>query len=854
MKMKNLCLCKSILIYCFLLNLVSLTLFFASYSHALNTITQGQVLRDGDTLISNGGSFEFGFFSLPNSSLRYVGIWYTNISVDSIVWVANRISPISSQNGSITLENDGNLTVSDESGSIIWSSNTTVISNNYTALLHDDGNLEIRGSNVLPVSFTCWESFNHPTDTYLPGMRVPVNPNSGEDQKIFTSWKSINDLSIGNYSMGVDPRTAPQFVVWEGMNRHWRSGYWNGLIFTGVSTMSAFYNYGFKLSNADSSGTMYFTYSPQNRANKFKFRVTWDGYEKSLIFADGGEEWGLIQEEPATDCDVFNKCGANGYCDTTVNPICGCFKGFLPKYPDQWRNGNWSGGCVREIPVQCDNNNNSLMGEDDFLEVDHVKLPDFADLLGVEEEECEKQCLQNCSCMAYTYVTGIGCMTWSGELTDIQQFTEAAGNTLNIRVASSVLEGNKGKLSGPKIAAIVISAVVLLGIILLCLWKLGGKVTGSLSKRGNDAMRMELRKGQGYSTDVSGSQEMIGEGDLENAKDVPLFNYNLVASATNFFSMENKLGQGGFGPVYKGTLPGGQEIAVKKLSRKSGQGMEEFKNEIMLIATLQHRNLVRILGFCVHGEEKMLLYEYMPNKSLDGFIFDPIRKEQLDWKKRFTIIEGIARGLLYLHRDARCTIIHRDLKASNILLDKKMNPKISDFGMARIFGGDQDQDSTNRVVGTYGYMSPEYAMEGFFSERSDVFSFGVLLLEVITGQRTTRFRLSQHMNLVEYAWKLWSEGRAMELVDPSIGSSYPTNEVTRCLHIALLCVQDSAVYRPTMSQVVLWLETDSLALSNPKEPTLAYSSARAFVDIDFQNNGQGVESSNNVTVTMLVGR
>ncbi|KAL2924196.1 hypothetical protein RDABS01_034028, partial [Bienertia sinuspersici] len=635
--MSNLCLCKIIPSCCFFIKFVSLTLFFVLYCHATNnTLTPDEVLKDGQTLISDGGSFKFGFFSPSNSSLRYVGIWYSNISVDSVVWVANRNAPISNKNGSVRLGINGNLLVYDENETVIWSSNTLINSNNYTAVLHDSGNLEIRGINNVPVpSFTCWQSFDHPTDTYLPGMRVAVKPNSGENH-IFTSWKTVNDPSKGNFSMGVDPKAAPQFVIWEGSNRRWRSGYWNGLSFSGVPNMASFYYYGFKLSNVDSNGNMYFTYSPLNRSNKFKFRVTWDGYEKSYTKGNDSKEWSILQYEPGNDCDVFNTCGANGYCkNANKDLVCNCFKGFEPKFPDKWGNGSYSGGCVRMNQLECQIRNNTVADKDKFLEVDNVKLPDFADLSNAAEKDCQKECLQNCSCMAYAYVSGIGCMSWSDELIDVEQFTEG-GNKLHIRVPSSVLASNKGKLSTPKIAAVVVSGVIIFCLVLLCLWNFREKVKVPSTKIGNDPLAVRLRQGNGYSTDLSGSQEI-------------------------------------------GTLPGGQEIAVKKLSRKSTQGMEEFMNEIMLIAKLQHRNLVRILGCCIHGEEKMLLYEYMPNKSLDSFIFDPIAKQQLDWKKRFTIIEGIARGLLYLHRDARCTIIHRDLKASNILLDQEMNPKISDF-------------------------------------------------------------------------------------------------------------------------------------------------------------------------------
>ncbi|KAL3576108.1 hypothetical protein D5086_021391, partial [Populus alba] len=198
------------------------------------------------------------------------------------------------------------------------------------------------------------------------------------------------------------------------------------------------------------------------------------------------------------------------------------------------------------------------------------------------------------------------------------------------------------------------------------------------------------------------SDENMIPDNLNHVKlqELPLFSLQTLIDATDNFNTANKLGQGGFGPVYKGKLSDGQEIAVKRLSRSSGQGFDEFMNEVVVISKLQHRNLVRILGCCVEGEEKMLLYEYMPNKSLDAFLFDSLRKQLLDWKNRFKIVEGICRGLLYLHRDSRLRIIHRDLKASNILLDQELNPKISDFGMARIFGNHEDQANTRRVVGT----------------------------------------------------------------------------------------------------------------------------------------------------------
>lgn len=309
------------------------------------------------------------------------------------------------------------------------------------------------------------------------------------------------------------------------------------------------------------------------------------------------------------------------------------------------------------------------------------------------------------------------------------------------------------------------------------------------------------------------------ENDTTTSPESLQFDLNTILAATNNFSDENKIGAGGFGDVYKGLLSDGQQIAVKRLSGSSGQGVEEFKNEVALVAKLQHRNLVKLLGFCLEGEENILIYEYVPNKSLDYFLFDPEKQGQLDWSRRYKIIQGIARGILYLHEDSRLRIIHRDLKASNVLLDGNMNPKISDFGMARIFGVDQTQGNTNRIVGTYGYMSPEYAMHGQFSVKSDVFSFGVLVLEIISGKTNSYFfQADRPEDLLSHAWKHWRNGTPLELMDPTLSDSYSRNEVIRCIHIGLLCVQEDVADRPTMASVILTLSSHSFTLALPQQP------------------------------------
>ncbi|KAG6642520.1 hypothetical protein CIPAW_09G146200 [Carya illinoinensis] len=301
------------------------------------------------------------------------------------------------------------------------------------------------------------------------------------------------------------------------------------------------------------------------------------------------------------------------------------------------------------------------------------------------------------------------------------------------------------------------------------------------------------------------------------------FDIRTIKVATDNFSAANKLGQGGF------ALPNGQEIAVKRLSKAPQQGDLEFKNEVKLLATLQHRNLVRLLRFCLEGKERLLIYEFVLNASLEKFIFDPNKSALLNWEMHQKIIEGITRGLLYLHED------------SNILLDADMNLKISDVGTARLFVPDQTQGKTSRIVGTYGYMPSEYVIREQFSVKSDVFSFGVLVLEIVSG-KTNNYSLqgeNEVGGLLSYAWKNWREETTSNLVDATL-KDRSTTQIMRCIHIGLLCVQQNVTDRPTMATVVLMFNSHFITLPVPTRPGFLIHSTRSDVSSQSENMRVGI--------------
>ncbi|CAN1859404.1 G-type lectin S-receptor-like serine/threonine-protein kinase RKS1 [Linum perenne] len=711
-----------------------------------DTISATNSIRDGSLVISKGGKFALGFFSPGSSHYRYLGIWYYEIPDMAVVWVANRDSPISGTSG--ILRNRGycdlDLYSNDSSEDPVWSSGNVGLIKGCEAQLLDSGNLVVmNGRNIV------WQSFDYPTDTLLPGMKVGMNRRTGSFRSVPWPWHTTLGFLKDHFVNGD-----------EGIY------YSNSIVNSSVHVKLI----------VDPSGL-------------FEL-ATWDGDDRL---------WKVVYSSPKQKCDYYGTCGPYAKCYTSiVFPYeCDCLPGYEPRYRRKWDLRDRSGGCVRKRSKSgfCG------IGEG-FVRVDKVKIPDTSTAVwmdvGKNKMKCEEECRKNCSCSAYATLDadgeGTSCWTWQGELLDTVQLSVDAYD-LFVRVDSlelaDYLRDSNGFIELRLKLSIIIPSIVSVWLVVILL--------GYIWFRKWKRRRGEIKRSSIY-------------------PDLPFFGFSTICKATDGFSPKNKIGQGGFGSVYKGKLSNGQEVAVKRLSRNSREGLEQFKNEVMLIAKLQHRNLVKLHGCCIEEDEQMLVYEYLPCNSLDSLLFDEKKRSTLDWRKRFNIIVGVARGILYLHQDSRFRIIHRDLKPGNVLLDAELNPKISDFGMARVLESDQVDGKTSRVCGTYGYMSPEYVIFGRYSVKLDVFSFGVILLETVTGKKINGFFHDDPLlSLIGHVWELWREGRAIEAIDPSI-SIKDSNEVLRCIEIGLLCVEENATDRPDMLAVVLMLNSVNTPVPSPKKP------------------------------------
>lgn len=784
-------------------------------SMAVDTISVNESISGDKTIVSSQEIFKLGFFNpgKSSSSKYYIGIWYNKISVQTIVWVANRDTPISNPSTSVLKFLNGNLVLLNESKIPVWSTNiSSKPVGSLQATIQDDGNFVLKdGSNS---SKPLWQSFDFPTDTWLPGSKLGRNDITKQTQHL-TSWKNPEDPGSGLFSLELDPNgTKAYFIMWNRTTQYWSSGPWVDNMFSLVPEMRLNYLYNFSFVTANNES--YFTYSMYNSSVISRFVMDVSGQAKQFTWLESSKQWNLFWGQPRQQCEVYALCGAFGSCTENSSPICSCVQGFEPNSNLEWDLKEYSGGCRRKTKLKCENPI-SNGAEDRFLLMPNMKLPDLSESVAVANGgDCESLCLQNCSCVAYSYENG-QCETWSGDLLNSRQLSQSdsGARSLYLKLAASEFSSRK-KDTGMIIGVVVGSAVGFVIVLAVLVFLL-------------------LRR-----------RRIVGKGKTVEGSLVA-FEYRDLLNATKNFS--HKLGGGGFGSVFKGSLADSTIVAVKKLESIS-QGEKQFRTEVSTIGTIQHVNLIRLRGFCSEGSKKLLVYDYMPNGSLDSHIFhDKNPNNVLEWKTRYQIALGTARGLAYLHEKCRECIVHCDIKPENILLDAQFCPKVADFGLAKLFGREFSRVLTT-MRGTRGYLAPEWISGVAITAKADVFSYGMMLFEFVSGRRnseqsedgTIKFFPSLVANTIT------EEGDLLNLLDPKLYGNADVEELTKVCRVACWCIQDEEVQRPSMSNIVQILE-GVLEVNKPPMPRslLAFSDSHEHLVFFTESSSSSSSNQNSKT-------
>lgn len=778
----------SLLLYLIVLLTLSLSLKCRSTLAATgDTISANASLSGDETILSAGGFFRLGFYNPGNTSNFYIAIWYASITTRTAVWVANRDRPITDKSTSRLLIRDSNLVLLDGSDTQVWS---TAVQTNASvgpleAVLLSIGNLVLRPASD-PSSTVVWQSIDHPTHTWLPGGKLGLNKRTGKSQ-LLTSWTNPEDPAPGLFSLELDPNgTSDYFILWNRTIQYWRSGTWDSArrIFSRVPEMTLNYQYDFEyVSNADEN---YFTYSVKDPTVLSRFIMDYSGQVRQETWLQNIGSWYLFWSQPRQQCEVYDYCGAFGACNQIALPLCNCLTGFQPRSDREWGLQQYSGGCVRQLPLQCRSNLTAEKEKDRFLLSPNMKLPASPQTVAADGGSvgCEMACLNNCACTAYAYDSSgsgnaSGCSIWLGDLINLMQLSagDSSGKDIYIRL-------NKAEFSDKKSSTGVIVGIVL-GSSALLLTVLGAVIVLAVRHRRRRRRLAVMAKA------LKGS--------------VVAFDYGDLRAATKSFS--EKLGGGGFGSVFKGALPDSTAIAVKRLDSIS-QGEKQFRTEVSTIGTVQHLNLVRLRGFCSEGSKKLLVYDYMSNGSLDANLFHG--KCLLDWKTRYQIVLGTARGLLYLHEKCRDCIIHCDVKPENILLDADFCPKVSDFGLAKLVGRDFSRVLTT-MRGTRGYLAPEWISGVPVTAKADVYSYGMMLFEFISGRRNSDAVPQDDNKPYMFfptcvATRLAKGDDLLGLLDHRLEGNAHPEELVRVCRLACWCIQDDELHRPSMGLVVQILE------------------------------------------------
>jgi len=773
-----------------------LSLNIPTTSATRDSISAGQALTIGDKLVSKNGRYALGFFEADSN--WYLGIWFNSVPKFTQAWVANRDDPIKNPTSlQLIISHDANLVITNSSThSIIWSTQTKITRNNTTALLLNSGNFILR--NASNSSDILWQSFDHPTDTFFPGAKLGWDKITGQNRRLVSRKNSISPAT-GFYCEELDPSGVNQFLLTplDSFQPYWASGAWNGKYFSSIPEMSENNANNSFVDNAKEKYYMSGTAGEETAVTHHYLDVS--GQYKTFIWLEGSQDWVPIYAQPKAQCDVYAACGPFTICNDEALAHCTCMQGFNIRSPEDWILDDRTGGCLRNTPIDCITNGSASSSTDKFYSMTCVSLSQTAQKIETAKSasDCAQACLDNCSCSAYSFNSS-RCSIWHNDLLNLRkrqcssEAPNSNGETIYLRLASKDMQSLEKHRSWLLIAVATGTIVAALGlfafILLLVIWR----------------------------NKIKNSSHIPNSAQYSNG--IVAFRYIDLQRATKNFS--EKLGGGGFGSVFKGFLDGSTAIAVKRLDC-AYQGEKQFRAEVSTIGIIQQINLVKLIGFCCEDAKRLLVYEHMPNGSLDNHLFQS-HTTVLRWSTRYQIALGVARGLAYLHENCRDCIIHCDIKPENILLSESFVPKIADFGMAKLFGRDFSRVITT-IRGTIGYLAPEWISGVAITPKVDVYAYGMVLLEIVSGKRNSCILCSCGTNHdVYYPVHVAREildGDVRSLLDTRLCGDANLKEVEIACKIACWCIQDDEFDRPTMSEVVQILE-GLLEINIPPMPRL----------------------------------
>ncbi|KAF8726320.1 hypothetical protein HU200_019782 [Digitaria exilis] len=729
--------------------------------------------RASDIIQSPDGTFSFGFYNISSTAFT-ISIWFTNSADRTIAWSANRDHPVHGSRSKMMLNKYGTLVLMDYDGTVVWQTNTSSSGVDHVELM-DSGNLIMRdqGGSVL------WQSFDHPTDTLLP-----------------TQPRYILSLAYDGPDISNLYWPNPDFSSWLNYRLSYNS-----------SRRGVLDNLGQFIGSDNTS----FVSADWGPGIKRRLTLDYDGNLRLYSLNDSDGSWSVSWMAFSQPCDIHGICGWNGICVYTPVPACSCPPGYVVRDPN-----DWSKGCKPTFNISC--SGDQPMGfvplpQTDFWGSDLDYIP------SASVDTCATLCLRTCSCLAFEYkLDSYGCYLKSVLLNGktVPGYPGTAylkvPESLVSEAISNVFENSETldcDASKPKVEVLVFDSdahndggnstmwhyyygfIAAFFLIEVCFIAFGWWFMAR--KQSTQSKIWVAEEGYRMVTDYFRS-----------------FTYKELREATKNF--KDELGRGRYGLVYKGILHDKRVVAVKKLGDMK-QGEDEFQTEVSVIGRIYHMNLVRVWGVCSERKHRLLIFEYVENGSLAMFLFGSNSKGLiLQWHERYKIAVGVAKGLAYLHHECMDWIIHCDVKPENILLDEEFEPKISDFGFAKLLQRDEADSNVSKVRGTRGYMAPEWVSSAPVTEKVDVYSFGVVLLELVMGLRVSEMptdgsgdaesALSQLLSTIGENMKTGEETWIDDLVDPRLNGDFVRSEVLLLLQVAALCLEQERNRRPRMSDVV----------------------------------------------------